>query len=176
MDTEVVRRGIEAVETFERVDRPAEAAQERVRRVLPDGRATELAAGRWLGHPVHPVLVQVPIGAWLSAAVLDLVPGQERAARRLVATGLVAAPIAAAAGLLDVRDLDRRQLRVAAVHALSNLAATVSYAASYRCRLRGDRRAGRFWAWLGLAAVGVGGTLGGHLSYAQGAGVGRWRR
>lgn len=176
MDTEVVRRGIEAVESFERVDRPAEAAQRRVRRVLPDGRVTQLAGGRWLGHPVHPVLVQLPIGAWLSATVLDFVPGQEQAATRLVATGLVTAPIAAVAGLVDARELNRRQLRVAAVHALSNLVATVSFAASYRCRLRGHRSGGRFWAWLGLAALGFGGTLGGHLSYAQGAGVRRWQR
>lgn len=176
MDTEVVRRGLEAVESFEQVDRPATAIQERVRRVLPDGRATEMVAGRWLGHPMHPLLVQLPIGAWLSAAVLDLVPGQERAATKLVLTGLLAAPVAAVAGMVDARGLDRRQLRVAAVHAASNLAGIVGYAASYRCRVRGNRRAGRLWSWLGLAAVGLGGTLGGHLSYAQGAGVGRWRR
>lgn len=144
--------------------------------MLPEGRATEFVAGRWLGHPMHPLLVQVPIGAWLSAAVLDLVPGQERAAKKLVLIGLLTAPVAAVAGLVDARNLERRQLRVAAVHAATNLAATLSYAASYRCRVRGHRTAGRFWAWIGLAAVGLGGSLGGHLSYAQGAGVGRWQR
>lgn len=175
MDTEVVRRGIEAVESFDRVDRPAAAVQGRINRILPEGRATDMIAGRWLGHPMHPLLVQLPIGAWLSAAVLDLLPGQERAAAKLVLTGVLAAPVAAVAGMVDARRLKRRQLRVAAVHAVSNVAATASYAISYQARARGNHRRGRFWSYLGLAAVAIGGTLGGHLSYAQGVGVRRWQ-
>ena len=54
-----------------------------------------------LGHPLHPVAVQVPIGAWLSATVVDLVPGQQRAAKVLVATGVVSAIPAALAGYTD---------------------------------------------------------------------------
>src|SRR5690349_9067538 len=60
-------------------------------RALPLGRGRDALRGLWLGHPVHPVLVQVPIGAWTSAGVLDLLPGESRAARRLVALGLVSA-------------------------------------------------------------------------------------
>ena len=40
--------------------------------------------GVWLGHPQHPVMVQVPIGAWLGAALMDAVPGQERGATVLL--------------------------------------------------------------------------------------------
>lgn len=44
-------------------------------RGLPLGRVRSVLHGRPLGHPLHPALVQLPVGAWLSAAVLDLVPG-----------------------------------------------------------------------------------------------------
>ena len=42
--------------------------------VRPQG-LRDLLHGTWLGHPLHPVLVQVPVGAFMSAAVLDLLPG-----------------------------------------------------------------------------------------------------
>jgi hypothetical protein len=44
----------------------------------------------WLGHPLHPVLARVPLGAWLSASFLNAWPRQERASRRLVLAGLAA--------------------------------------------------------------------------------------
>ncbi|MFE2629684.1 (2Fe-2S)-binding protein, partial [Streptomyces sp. NPDC059374] len=47
-------------------------------RALPLGRGRDVLHGRWLGHPLHPLMVQVPIGSWMSAAVLDLRPGRSR--------------------------------------------------------------------------------------------------
>ncbi|KIF01023.1 (2Fe-2S)-binding protein, partial [Streptomyces sp. RSD-27] len=56
------------------------AGLRRAIRALPLGPARDLLHGRPLGHPAHPVLVQVPVGTWLSAGVLDLLPGRQRAA------------------------------------------------------------------------------------------------
>ena len=63
----------------------------------------------WLGHPLHPLLTDLPIGFWTSAFVLDLVggPGSRDASRQLVAWGVVSAVPTAAAGLADWPGLDR---------------------------------------------------------------------
>jgi nitrite reductase/ring-hydroxylating ferredoxin subunit/uncharacterized membrane protein len=123
------------------------------------------------GHPLHPVLVQVPIGAWTSAAILDLVPGARRAAGVLVTTGLAAALPAAAAGLVDWSTAHHQQRRVGAIHAATNVVAVGLYGASLLARLRGRRMRGRALGYLGFAAVSVGGVLGGHLAYRQATGA-----
>jgi nitrite reductase/ring-hydroxylating ferredoxin subunit/uncharacterized membrane protein len=120
---------------------------------------------------VHPLLVQVPIGSWLSAAVLDLRPGRSRESRLLVGVGLGTAAPAAAAGWVDWAELHHRQQRVGLVHALSNTAAVGLYAASLVCRVKGREAAGRTYGFLGLTAVGLGGMLGGHLAYRQASGA-----
>ncbi|MEZ3180904.1 Rieske (2Fe-2S) protein [Streptomyces pimonensis] len=140
-------------------------------RALPLGRARDGLHGRWLGHPVHPLMVQVPIGSWMSAAVLDLYPGRSREAGLLVGVGLAAAGPAALAGVVDWAELHRQQKRVGLVHAMANTAAVGLYGASLLCRLTGRAGAGRTYGFLGLTAVGLGGMLGGHLSYRQASGA-----
>jgi nitrite reductase/ring-hydroxylating ferredoxin subunit/uncharacterized membrane protein len=128
----------------------------------------DLLHGVWLGHPLHPALVHVPVGAWLSGAILDLIPGQRRAATMLLATGTVAAVPAAVAGLNDWASLDRDQRRTGLVHALANGAAVALYAGSLVSRSRGG---GRVLSYAALGIAGAGAYLGGHLAYRQGAGV-----
>ncbi|MET9962438.1 Rieske (2Fe-2S) protein [Streptomyces sp. NPDC006326] len=140
-------------------------------RALPLGEARDVLHGRPLGHPAHPLLVQVPIGTWLSAAVLDLLPGQRRAAHALVGAGLAAAAPAAVAGWTDWAELPPEQARVGLVHALANSAGVLLYASSFVARTRGRVWRGKALAMAGLAAVGVGGALGGHLAYRQAAGA-----
>lgn len=172
---DVVRRTLSSLESAETLDKAA-AALHRWAHWIPTGRrGSDFLSGSWLGHPMHPVLVLTPIGAWLSAGILDILPGQAPAARRLVLAGLVTIAPAALAGLVDLRELDRQQRRVGLVHVLANGTAAACYLASYLSRRRGRTDAGRAWGALGLTAVSVGGTLGGHLSYAQGAGVYRWQ-
>jgi nitrite reductase/ring-hydroxylating ferredoxin subunit len=116
-------------------------------------------------------MVQVPIGSWMSAAVLDLCPGRSRGAGLLVGVGLVAAGPAALAGAVDWSELRRQQTRVGLVHAVANTAAFGLYGASLVCRLTGRAGAGRAYGFLGLTAVGLGGMLGGHLAYRQASGA-----
>ncbi|NEC49638.1 Rieske (2Fe-2S) protein [Actinospica acidiphila] len=140
-------------------------------RALPLGRVRDVLHGTWLGHPVHPMAIHLPLGSWMSAAVLDVKPGRSRQADVLVALGLAGAVPAALSGLVDWAELRREQQRVGLVHAWANTAAVGLYGASLVMRLSGKGAKGRILGYLGLTTVGVGGLLGGHLAYRQAAGA-----
>ncbi|SNT50720.1 Ferredoxin subunit of nitrite reductase or a ring-hydroxylating dioxygenase [Actinacidiphila glaucinigra] len=165
-----VPAAMDTLEEQEWLDGPA-AGVRRAVRALPLGRGRDALRGLWLGHPLHPVLVQVPIGAWTCAGILDLLPGESRAARRLVAVGLVSAGPAALAGWVDWAEQRPRQARVGLVHATANLAAVTAYAASLAYRIKGRPLLGRALGFGGMTLATMGGVLGGHLAYRQGAGV-----
>ncbi|WP_070197548.1 Rieske (2Fe-2S) protein [Streptomyces oceani] len=139
-------------------------------RRLPLGAYRDVLRGRWLGHPLHPVLVQVPIGSWTSAAVLDLFPGARRDSAALVALGVLAAGPAALAGWVDWAEQHPEQQRTGLVHALANTVAVGLYAGSLAARLRGRGVRGRALGFAGLTAASAGGVLGGHLAYRQAVG------
>jgi|SRR5690606_17199133 len=172
----VVSKTLERTEGLSQLDAPADALQRGLRGALPD-KLPGIAplSGSWLGHPLHPVLVLAPIGSWLATSVLDALPGQEVAARRMVLTGLLSAGPAVLTGAVDFRELSGPRRRVGFLHLLANATGTLCYAASYLARRRGHHGIGRALALAGLAAVGTAGTLGGHLTYAQGVGVYRWQ-
>ncbi|NGY64315.1 DUF2231 domain-containing protein [Lentzea sp. NEAU-D13] len=167
---------LRAVENLRAADRPALAVAAVARRLLGRSRLREVLRGSWLGHPLHPLMITVPIGAWVCASALDARAGNEDAARRLTGIGLAAAPPTVLLGLADYDRLGRRQQRVGVVHALANTTALACFTASYAARRREAHAEGKLLSLLGLAAMGVGGALGGHLAYAQGAGVFRWQR
>lgn len=175
MTEELVRR-VERWKALDVVGRPLAAAVGRVVRPAP---VRTLLSGTPLGHPAHPLLTDLPIGAWIMAAVLDLAGGRaaEPAADLLVATGLAAAVPTVATGLNDWSDTQGAARRVGQVHAAANNLGAALYAASYVNRRRGRRRAGTVLGLAGLGAVMAGGFLGGHLSYALGVNVNRtaWR-
>jgi uncharacterized membrane protein len=162
-------RWLTALDRIERsvVADPAIRVLQRGIRSFPLGDVRDLLRGRPLGHPVHPVLVQVPIGCWLSAAVLDIVPAGQRAPTTLTAVGLAGVAPAAVAGWADWADLPPEQARVGLAHALSNVVAVAFYTASLTARLRGRSMKGRLWSLGGLTAVAVSGALGGHVAYRQ---------
>lgn len=153
------------------LDPLAKTVRKAVRKVIRPAWVRDVLHGVPLGHPVHPLAVQVPLGAWVSAAVLDALPGNEEAAGVLVGVGTAAAVPAAVAGFTDWTQLHSQQQRVGLVHAAANLAATGLYAASLVERASGRQTSGKVLAYLGLATVSAGGFLGGHLTYRQAAGV-----
>ena len=123
------------------------------------------------GHPLHPVLVQVPVGAFLSAAVMDLVPGGRRAATTLIGVGVAGAPPAFAAGWTDWSEMTKDRRRVGLVHASTNAVAIGLYIGSLAARLSGNTARGKVLAFAGLSMAGAGAYLGGHIAYAQGGGM-----
>ncbi len=159
------------------LDPAAKVLESATRAVLPQGPVKDALHGTWLGHPVHPLLVAVPIGMWTGASLLDLTAGEggRRAAQRLVGAGVLAVLPTAATGLADWSELGAfdRPKRVGLVHSLANTVTAAVYAASWLARRRGDDRRGRDLALLGAVTLGVGGYLGGHLAYSEGVGVNR---
>ncbi|MEV6691099.1 Rieske 2Fe-2S domain-containing protein [Micromonospora sp. NPDC051196] len=159
------------IEQNSRLDRFGDRLQRAVQGTLRGQRVRDLLHGVWLGHPLHPAMVQVTVGSWMSAAVLDLLPGQRRAATALIAVGTASAVPAAVAGLNDWAALARDQRRVGLVHAASNSVALALYGGSLAARLSGRHGLGRTLGFLGLSAASAGAYIGGHLAYKQGAQV-----
>src|SRR5690349_13463496 len=158
------------------LDGPAEAVAGFIRGIVPRGPVKDTLSGTQLGHALHPLLTDLPIGTWTSAAVLDLVGGRAArpAAERLIATGLLAAVPTAASGLNDWADTTPASdsvRRVGAVHAVANVTALALYAASLAARRGGHHGRGVALGLAGVGALSFGGHLGGHLSYAQAVGV-----
>ncbi|WP_344829276.1 Rieske 2Fe-2S domain-containing protein [Actinocorallia longicatena] len=161
----------ERIELNGGLDRPVRALSEAVREALPRGPLKNLLHGVPVGHPVHAPLTDLPIGAWSSAAVLDLLPGTEKASRVLIAAGLAGAVPTALTGIADWSALHREQQRVGLIHAIGTGTASILYAASLLARVRGHHLTGKALGFTGLTALFAGGYLGGHLAFRQAAGA-----
>lgn len=144
-----------------------------ISRLVQPTTVRNLLSGTWLGHAVHPVLTDLPIGAWSMATLLDLAGGEDAqpAADLLVGVGVLTAVPTAATGLHDWSDTMGAESRVGVVHAGANVAALGLYAGSLVARRAGHRRRGTWLGLAGLAALTVGGYLGGHLAYANAVNV-----
>ena len=115
--------------------------------------------------------MQVPVGAFISAAVLDLVPGGRSAATTLIGVGAAGAVPAIAAGLADWSEMTKDRRRVGLVHAAAN---TVAVSLLRRFPGRSAVRPSGPGQGAGLrrpVAAGAGAYLGGHLAFAQGGGM-----
>ena len=161
---------------LEAIDAPAKPLAKKIRELTKPKAIKEALSGTWLGHPVHPVLIALPIGSWLSAVMLDLVGGEdaERGADLLVGAGLLSAIPTVATGYNDWADTEPANAavrRVGLIHAAFNATAAGLFGASLAARAGGERGKGKLLGLLGLGAVGAGGYLGGHLTYAEGVGV-----
>lgn len=148
-------------------------------------RPTTLVAGPY-GHPLHPALVTVPIGAWVASVVLDLASRvvDDRAAAShagwwLLGLGVIGALAAGTIGFLDLFGIAprTRAWRIALVHLSCTLGATALFGLAWL--LRRDQPApadGTSNGYLALslaalAVLAVGGYLGGELAYRYGVRV-----
>jgi len=164
------------LESVEALDGPGRTAGRTVRGVIPDGAPKDVLSGAWLGHAVHPILTDIPIGMWTSSVLLDWIGGEgsRTASDRLIVVGVLAAGATFATGWSDWADAEQRDpavRRTGLVHAAANATATALMIGSIRARKRGARRRGKLLSLAGSAALSAGGWLGGHLSYTLGAGV-----
>lgn len=144
----------------------------------PTGRQLKNALhGVWLGHPLHPVFTDLPIGAWTTGLVLDAVAsrnrdrGMDRAADVAIAVGLAGAAAAAVTGMTDWSETQGRSRRTGLLHGLMNVAATALFATSYAMRRNGSRAAGRSCAIAGYGVALGAAYFGGDLVYDQRVGV-----
>ncbi|MDK3255587.1 Rieske (2Fe-2S) protein [Blastococcus capsensis] len=154
------------VSAFDKAIEPARRAVQG----LPSG-LKDVLHGTWLGHPLHPVLVQVPVGSWVSAGLLDAVPPLRPAATVLIGTGVATAVPAAMSGAADWSEQGAGVRRLGAVHAVLNTAALGLYVGSLVARSKGRGTLGRVLAYSGLGIAGGAAAIGGHMSYAQSSGA-----
>jgi nitrite reductase/ring-hydroxylating ferredoxin subunit/uncharacterized membrane protein len=133
--------------------------------------------GVWLGHPLHPVLTDIPIGAWTTTLALDAkaaVTGDKsyaRAADFALAFGLAGAIGSAVTGLTDWSETDGRAKRVGLIHGLLNLSATALMATAYMLRRRRERAAGEVCTVAGIGVAAAAAYLGGDLVFGERIGV-----
>lgn len=134
----------------------------------------DLLYGTWLGHPLHPVMTDIPIGGWTTSVVLDIF-GMEKGSDIALKFGTIGAVGTAVTGAAQWFDLQNEEepRRLGALHATLNSAALGFYVASWVLRDRGHRGPGIATAWTGFTLASTSAWIGGHLSYVLGLGVSR---
>ena len=162
------------------LDRIAEPLSKAVRGAYeaagPAGQQLKDAAhGVWLGHPLHPVFTDLPLGAWTTALALDCTAngdeGRRRAATFAMGIGLAGALGAAVTGLTDWSETQGESRRIGLLHGLLNITATTLFATSWAMRQRDSHDTGRAAAWAGYAIAIGAAWFGGNLVYDQRIGV-----
>ncbi len=134
--------------------------------------------GTWLGHPLHPALTDIPVGAWTAALALDALEslsGRKEcgsAADLAIGVGLVGAVGSAVTGITDWSETDDPGRKVGLLHGLLNVTATSLYTASlFMRKSRSSRRSGVALSMLGYAVAFASAYLGGHLVFGEQIGV-----
>ena len=143
----------------------------------PNRKLKDVLNGTWLGHPLHPVLTDVPLGSWSGTMLLDLIwlnqesKGVADSADLTLLLGLLGATGAAVTGVTDWSDQIDTDRRVGLVHGLLNGTISIMYLVSLILRRVGQRRAGIALATAGYLTSLFSAYLGGELVFAKGIGV-----
>lgn len=130
--------------------------------------------GVWLGHPLHPALVYIPLGAWTSSLILDLAwlsrqeDGIAWSSDLLMWTGLGGGTASAITGVTNWVDTDKPELRAGMLHALLNGSAMVLNLTSALLRLAGQRRTAIGLSTMAYALTIYSAYIGGELAYSSG--------
>lgn len=130
-------------------------------------------------HPVHPMLVGLPIGLWAFALVCDViravggVPAWGTVGLYSTAGGIAGALLAAVPGLIDYFSITEAEMkRIANFHLAVNLGAVVIFAINLWLRFRFPAsHLPLALSVAGVAAIGLGGWLGGEMVYVKGMAV-----
>lgn len=179
-----LHRVVAAIEGRRGLDRPSYRAEHVAAFGLnmfggATGKVRNALHGTWLGHPLHPLLTDLPVGAWTAALVLDGVDavspqpeGFRSAARLTVGVGLAGGIAAAGTGLADWQHTHDNARRVGVVHGLLNTAALGLYGWSWYARRRSNSQGpARAAGAAGYCAVLASGYLGATLVFRHRIGV-----
>jgi nitrite reductase/ring-hydroxylating ferredoxin subunit/uncharacterized membrane protein len=131
--------------------------------------------GRWLGHPIHAVMTDVPIGILLLLILFDVLGFRDAAAITL-GVGILALVGAALAGLSDYADTDGLARTRATLHGTTMLTALVVYLISFALRLGSAAYGSTAAVWLsviGFLILTAGAYVGGDVVYVLGNMVSR---
>jgi nitrite reductase/ring-hydroxylating ferredoxin subunit/uncharacterized membrane protein len=161
----------------------AERLQRLIHRAFENGptgqKIKNFLNGTWIGHPLHVILTDVPIGAWTAAEVFDVLEvangsdGFRKAADTSIAIGIIGALGAAVTGATDWQDADAPARRIGMIHGALNLSGAALFTTSWLMRKRGSRTAGRLLSALAYAGMTYSAHLGGNMVYNYRLGVDR---
>jgi nitrite reductase/ring-hydroxylating ferredoxin subunit/uncharacterized membrane protein len=135
--------------------------------------------GKWLGHSVHAVLTDLPLGVLSLTVLFDLLDLRQAADISLI-VGVLGMAAAALAGAADYSDTDDDARSAATVHATLMVLALSVYLVSIWLRLgppAGDRTLAVATQLIAYGLLLAGAYVGGELVYALGNMVNRhaWR-
>ena len=143
-----------------------------------------ILAGQY-GHPIHPILVTVPIGAWVASLIFDIIAFASstdeavfaEGAYWLILIGIIGAVLAAVFGLVDLLGIGRgtRAFKTGLMHMGLNLTVVVLFVIDFIIRAAGDYEeatvAGLIITIIALLLLSASGYLGGELAYRFGVRV-----
>ena len=178
----IQKSAIDLIEKQEWLDKVGDAVQPAILNAFKSGgtagqKLKNFLHGTWLGHPLHPAITDVPIGAWTAAAVLDcceLVGNEDykKGADAAVAIGLVGAVGAAVTGFTDWTGTSQKKRKIGLVHAILNIGATALYTTSLVMRKNKDsRKTAIALSMAGYGITSIAAYLGGHLVFGEQVGV-----
>ena len=131
-------------------------------------------------HPIHPMLVPIPIGLWIFSLVCDLFvlggssnPAWATVAFYCMGGGIVGALLAALPGLIDLLSLPAGPRGTAIKHMSINLVVVALYVINFWMRMEPPHTPGKL-VWLSLISVGllaISGWLGGKMVFEHGIAV-----
>ena len=143
----------------------------------PARNAADLLHGTWLGHPLHPVLTDITIGAWVLGGVCDAVGAAansdeaRKMGDRLTEIGVAASIPTALTGLTDFSTFPEPAAVPATIHGAMNLVNIALYGMSVWERRRGNRLRGVTYSAVALGLSCISAWLGGVLVYKHRVGV-----
>ena len=135
----------------------------------------DLLVGRWLGHPLHAVLTDAPIGILFLVIVFDVL-GNPGAGNVTLAVGVLTMAAAALAGFADYADTDGKARERATLHSSLMVVALVIYLLALALRLASAPLASPAGTWLsviGFLIIAAGAYVGGDVVYVLGNMVSR---
>jgi nitrite reductase/ring-hydroxylating ferredoxin subunit/uncharacterized membrane protein len=141
-------------------------------------RLTDLLHGVPLGHPLHAILTDLPIGAWTFSTLFDVLslamPFNRKfrqTADQLTALGVVTAVPTAIAGMTDYSTIKEEAADYGLLHGILNTVGLSLYLLSWRSRTRNQRLQGIAFSMLGMGIITASAWLGGELVYRLRVGV-----
>jgi len=159
-------------------------------------RLLDFLKGKWLGHPLHPILVHVPMAMWPSALIFDLLSRWQIGGNAMVRLsfyaiifGLAASLLAVPAGVVDWTGIKKEKpaWKIGLYHLVLNIIAAALFAINLGVRVQDFRNvtivatAPLALSILGTAILIVSAYLGGRMTYEYGISVARmskdeWRK
>ncbi len=142
---------------------------------VPGKKAKNFLNGVWLGHALHPIMTDIPVGCWTVALTLDLLSGADEksdltaGADAALGLGILGALGAAVTGMTDWSDTVGKERHTGLVHMLLNVGGLTAYSLSWLLRKKGQRKLAVAISTAAYGVTSFSAYLGGELVFKMGS-------